>query len=248
MSNPTLNARPKWGVEAKEMSIQQSMTDDISGDPRPVESRERIVVNGGNPAGPYALGNQPLEGSMAMRVVYDEGLVAERSINLLPGIDFTVDPQVPNFTVIRDISGADVLRVTYSYVGISILREFEQQFQIQLFARGWTDFDKWLGITTAVVQSRQAQLIEQFNFQNPTNIALNGFIANSTIHKIKLLRIEPLPKTSRQSLTDLRWVLYYSVTGQLRLGESLSGGFGIVSSIHTPDESGSGVNIVPDLG
>lgn len=248
MSNPTLSERPKWGVEAKALRFQQSMTDDGSGTPRPVAARARIAVNPGKPAGPYPFGNQPLVETVEMKVIYDEGLVTERSETLLPGIDFSVDAQVPNFTVSKDIAGADVLRVSYSYVGISSVREFEQQFEIQFFAAGWNDFDKWVGLAAAVVQSRHAQLIDQFNFQNPTHISLNGFVSNPTIHQIKLRGIEPLPPAPQQALTDLNWVMHYSVTGQLLLGESLSGGFGLIESVHTPAQSGPGINIVPDLG
>lgn len=248
ISDPTLSARPKWAVEARELTVSQAMGNDPAGEPGPVESRERIVVNVGTPAGPYLLASQPLAGTLSMKVVYDEGALAERSEELLPGIDFTVNIPAKSFTVLRDITGADVLRVIYRYVGISISNEFEQEFDITLYANTWTDVDKYIGIPVAIIQSRQQQIVDQFNFQNPTNYSANSFVARSMIRKIRLLRMEPLPRTSRQKLADLEFRMFFKVNGSMYLGQSLSGGFGIISDIHTPGESGSGVNIKPDLG
>jgi hypothetical protein len=43
-------------------------------------------------------------------------------------------------------------------------------------------------------------------------------------------------------------ILNFQVTGTEQLGKSLSGGFGLIESVHTRGESGPGVNIVPGLG
>lgn len=248
ITDPTQSARPKWAVEMAELRTLTSPPDDSSAQPRPVEGREAIAVNGGNPAGPYALGSQPLEGSVEMKVVYDEGLVSEYSETLLPGIDFTVDLQASEFTVVKDITGASVLRVKYSFVGIATIQEFEQDFHISVYLDTWTDTDKWLGLPLSIIQSRHAEIVEQFNFLQPTNINVNSFMAQPFIQKVRFLRMDQVPRTSRQRLAEINWLMHFQVKGQLRLGQSLSGGFGIISNIHTRGASGPGVDIRPDLG
>lgn len=245
---PAMTARPKWAVEATTLTMLQAGGNDPAGEPGPVESRERIVVNVGTPAGPYVLNYQPLEGSVSAKVVYNEGLVTERSETLLPGIDFTVDIPAKSITIVRDIAGSDVLRVTYNYVGISILKDFEQEFHITIYTDTWQDVDKFIGLPLAIIQSRHKEIVEQFNFLNPTNYTANSFVAQSMIRQIRFLRMEPLPRTSRQKLADLEFRMFFKVQGAMRLGQSLSGGFGIITDIHTPGESGPGVNIIPDLG
>jgi len=248
IGNPALNSRPLWALQTGELDFRQSTADDSSGQPRPVEMREALEVNVVTPAGPYPLAQQPLDGTVEMKVVYDLGLVTEYSETLLPGIDFTVDGTVPNFTVVKDITDASVLRVLYSYVGNTHLREFEQGFYIDIYHDGWAATDQWLGLTAAIVQTQQALLLEQFNFLSPTNFSANGFVSGVTIQKIKLLRFEPQMLEEGQSLNDAHLRIYFSVLGQLRLGQGLSGGFGIISSIHTQGLSGPGVNIQPGLG
>jgi hypothetical protein len=248
IADPDLPSRPRWALQAGDLDLRQSTADDTSGQPRPVELRETIAVNAGTPAGPYPLAQQPLEGSVEMKVVYEPNLVTEYAETLLPGIDFTVNLAGPNFTVVKDISEADLLRVAYSYVGNVHLREFEQGFYIDLYSDGWAGIDQWLGLTSAIIQTQQALLLEQFNFLSPTNFSANGFVSGASLQKIKLLKFEPQPLMEGQALDDARIRVYFSVTGQMRLGQSLSGGFGIISSIHTRGQDGPGVNIVPNVG
>ncbi|MEM7036774.1 MAG: hypothetical protein AAF570_07340, partial [Bacteroidota bacterium] len=174
--------------------------------------------------------------------------VTERSEELLPGIDFTVDVPTKSITITRDIAGSDALRVTYSFVGISMLREFTQRFTVDVYTIGWTDFDKVLAIPATVIQSRHAQLLEQFNFQNPTSFTFNSYLGQAMIRQIRFLEAAPQPRTSRQKVNDNRWTMHFEVTGMLRTGQSLSGGFGIIENIRTPGQTGSGVQIQPDLG
>lgn len=245
---PALNARPIWALEAGALEVLQAAGDDATGQPRPLEARERLPVNGGTPQGPYVLGNPPLAGSVGVKVVHDEGLVTEYSETLLPGTDFTVDIPTQAVTLVPDIAAASALRITYSYVGNASVKEFEQQLQVCLYVDGWADADRLMGLPAAIIQSQQASLLEQFNFQTPTSFSANSYTCQAYIQKIKLLRFEPVARVPEQAAGDVAVAMRYQVSGQMRLGQSLSGGFGLIQSIHTRGASGPGINIVPGLG
>jgi hypothetical protein len=157
---------------------------------------------------------------------------------------------IPNqeVTIVKDIEGATALRVVYSYVGNATMREFDQFFHITLYSDGITNLDKFLGLSAAIIQTQQALLLEQFNFLSPTSYAANGYTCQVFLQKIRALRFEQPPRTEGQALADIVVEMHFQVSGQMRLGQSLSGGFGIIESIHTRGQSGPGVNIVPGVG
>lgn len=245
---PNLAARPLISCQIGALSPQKSVLDDGSGEPRPVELREVISVDGGNPGGPYALAQTPLEGTVAMQVVRDLGGVEEYAEHLLPGIDFTVDLQGPSVTVLKDIAGADVLRVVYSFVGISMVREFTQGIYVDVYSDGWVASDQLVSLVTTIVHTQHGLLLEQFNFTSPVSFAGNGYQSQAFLQKIRLQEIAPFPAVSGQALGDAKIRLSWEVTGLLRMSRTLSGGFGIITSIHSRGQSGPGVNVVPGVG
>ncbi|MEM0995724.1 MAG: hypothetical protein AAGN35_01535 [Bacteroidota bacterium] len=248
ITDPTQSSRPKWSLEAEEYTVLASPPDDTTAQPRPVEGRQRIAVNGGNPAGPYPLSSPPLADSLEMKVVFDEGLLTERSESLLPGIDFSVDLPNAEFTVLKDITGADALRVRYSFVGILNVQEFEQRFTLKTFLDTWTNSDRYLSLPHAIIASRHAEIVEQFNFLSPTVITANSYLAQPLISRIRLIRQEQVPRTSRQRLVEINWTSDYLVKGQVRLGQTIAGGYGIITNIRTPGQTGPGIDLRPDLG
>jgi hypothetical protein len=248
VASPALNTRPVWALEEGQLDLRQHVGDESSGQPRALEARERIPVNMGTPEGPYALDSQPLEGTVAIKVVYDENLVTEYSETLLAGTDFTVDIPNQEVTIVKDIEGASALRVVYSYVGNATMREFDQAFQITFYSNGYATLDKFLGLTAAIIQTQQALLLEQFNFQSPTSYAANGYTCQVFLQKVRLLRFEQPLRIEGQALGDIMVAMHFQASGQMRLGQSLSGLFGIIESIHTRGQGGAGVNIVPGVG
>jgi hypothetical protein len=248
IASPTLPQRPRLALEAGRLDWLQSKNDDTSGQPRNIEARERILVNVGTPAGPYLLGNQPLDGTVEVDVVYNEGLVTEYSETLLPGIDFSVNIPARQITIIKSIVGATALRVVYAFVGNASIREFEQALAITIYLDGWNDLNRLCGLTTAIVHSQQQLLLEQFNFQTPTSHAANNYFCQVQLQRIKLLSMTMPERTPSQAVNDIAVVLNFQAIGTERMGVSLSGGFGLIESIHSRDQSGPGVNITPGLG
>ncbi len=248
ITRPSQALRPRITLEADKLEWRQSLNDDTSGQPRNIESRERIPVSVGLPQGPYLLGNQPLAGTLDLVVVYNEGLVTEYTVPLLAGIDFTMNIATSQFTVIKPIVGANALRAVYSFVGNASVREFEQTLLVTLFLDTWTDLNRLSGLTTAIIHSQQVLLLDQFNFLSPSNFSANGFFCQVQLQRLKLVSMTMPPRTSTQALSDVVVVLNFVAVGTERLGKSLSGGFGIVQSIHTQGSSGPGVTIKPTLG
>ncbi|MFM2376608.1 MAG: hypothetical protein RLZZ165_1705 [Bacteroidota bacterium] len=248
VESPPLTARPRVALEAANLALKHSVGDDSTGQPRSLEARERIPVNAGNPSAPYVLGNPPLDGTVSVRAVYDEGLVSEYSRDLVPVTEFSVSVPAKSVVLTKDIAGAKALRIGYSYVGNATMKEFDQEFRITFYLNGTADTDRWVGLTAAIVQSQQALLLDQFNFQTPTSFAANNYTCQVFLQKVKLLRIESLPRVAGQAAADVVIGMSFLATGQMRLGQSAVAGFGIIQSIHTRGASGSGVVIKPGLG
>jgi hypothetical protein len=248
IARPTQPDRPRITLAAGQLDWRQAMKDDVSGQPRNIEARERIPVNVVTPQGPYLLDNQPLDGTVEVKVVFAEDLVDEYATTLLPVTDFTVNIATRELTILEPIAGASALRVTYSFVGNASIREFEQAFGISLFLDGWDDLNQLAGLVTAIVHSQQALLLEQFNFLSPTSHTANGFFCQVALQRLSLISMTIPERADAQHLDDLEVILNFQVTGTEQLGKSLSGGFGLIESVHTRGESGPGINIVPGLG
>lgn len=245
---PLAAARPHIALQADALNWAQAAKDDTSGKPRNLSGRERIPVNVGTPAGPYALANQPLDGSVEVRVVYEEGLVDEYDEELLPGTDFTVNVPGSEVTILKTIDDASALRVTYTFIGNATVREFTQVLNLTVYLNGWSELNRVTGLTTAIVQSQQALLLEQFNFQTPTTYSANGFFCSVLLSKVNLVSMTMPPESSSGNIDDIQVVLSYHVVGTEQMGQSLSGGFGLLESIRSRDASGPGVNITPNIG
>lgn len=248
ITRPTQAARPRIILEADRIDWSQTSRDDTTGRPRNLGARERIPMNLGVPAGPYTLGNQPLAGTVQATVVFHEGQVDEYADELLPDIDFTVNVDTRQLTVIKPIAGASALRVAYTFIGNAAVREFQQLLNITLYLDGWADLNRLSGLTSTVVQSQQQLLLDQFNFQSPTSFTANGYFCSVALSRIELVSMTLPARTTTQALSDVVVVLNLRILGTEQMGKSLSGGFGLLESIHTRGEVGPGVNIVPNVG
>lgn len=243
---PDPGERPMLALTAGDLHFSQSVPDDQAGQPRPLEMRQAIPVNPVSPGGPYPLAQIPLDGSVSVRAVFMPNTVDEYSLPLLPGSDFTVDSVlVPNLILLADVSAAATLLVTYSYVGVATLREFEQGFSLDYYAMSDGQVGLHIGLAAAILQTRQADLLDNFNFGTPSSFSANGFTNLVTLRRINPIEMVRVPT---DTLSDFRLRLQYNTVGSMRLSQSDIAAFGIITSIHSRGASGPGVQVLPNLG
>lgn len=245
VSVPAAGSRPHLVVNGLELTLNQAVNDDVSSQPRNLELRQSIPVNVATPAGPYALAQRPLDGTLEVTVVYQPGTVGEYSKPLLPGTDFTVNSAAQNFTVLASLAGASTLLVVYSYVGLATLREFGQLFSVEYYAANRTMVYQHMGLVSTILQTRHDALLDTFNFSAPSSFTANGYTTTVKLRRINPLKLEQVTTTA---ISDVRMRWLFETTGVIRMSRSAPGTFGIISSVHTRGQSGPGVKIAPNLG
>lgn len=245
ISSPDPGERPRIALSLGDLRVSQVVNDDGAGQPRNLEMRQAIPVNGVAPAGPYLLAETPLDGTVAVQAIFDANTVDEYRQELLPMTDFTVDAAGPSVEILADVSLASSLLVTYSYVGIATVREFEQGFSVDYFAMADGQVALHMGLVAAILQTRHSALLDHFNFTAPSSFSGNGFTNLVTLRRINALE---LVRVETDALSDVRFQWQYNVLGAMRMSHSNAGAFGIISSIHTRGQTGPGVNVLPNLG
>ncbi|MEM6263403.1 MAG: hypothetical protein AAGI38_12900, partial [Bacteroidota bacterium] len=140
---PIISSVPLLVMSPGSFQMEQQARLGGSSEPRPRSLKEEIAINGGAPAGPYALAQQPLEDTVTCTLVFDQGTVNERTQLLFPNQDFTVDLAGPSVSFVSDVSAASAVVVSYSYVGVFSLREFTQELQLLVYATQAADAEAY---------------------------------------------------------------------------------------------------------
>lgn len=235
---PNAGQLPRLAAYAGLLEINQIAGDTASSQVRPQELRERLTVNVVTPQGPYVLAKTPLEGSLSCQAVYEEGLVGERRQLLVAGKDFTIDFLNHSLTFSADLTGAGVLLVQYSFPGVFTVREFRQEFFLDVFDSNAADLERWTALSTAMVLTNHDALLETFNQINKTEHTANNFLSVHTIRHINLLDGVPALANS-----PFQMKLKFEVRGEIKSVKQIVGGFGLIERVHSPGKTGGPVDI-----
>lgn len=236
---------PRLGVHLGETTYTQHHRETGSSQPRPIEMREELAVNGGNPAGPYQLAKTPLDTSALCKVLFDEGPMAGRRLLFVEGKDFNIDYQNAQLTFSRDMTGAETIILRYSYVGVFSLREFEQVLLLDVYDENASNAEKWASLATGMILSNHNELLELFNNTNPVTHISNAYLSVATISQIL-----PIHSTTERTENDSFFKLQttFKAIGQVRFIKEIAGGFGLIEKIHSPGAAAEdGVNVAVEL-
>lgn len=236
--NPNAGQLPRLAAYAGLLETSQVNVDVASSAVRPQELRERLTVSGGTPQGPYTLAKTPLEGSLLCQAVYQEGLVGERRQLFQEGKDFSVNYLNHTMTFTTSLAGAGVLLVQYNFPGIFTIREFRQEFFLDIFDNDPAPLERWSAISTAIVQTNHDLLLQTFNQINKTEHTANDYLSVHTVRHINLLSGTPALVTS-----PFQMKLKFEVRGEIRSVKQISGGFGLIERVHSPGKTGGPVDI-----
>lgn len=234
---------PRLGVHLGEVTYTQHHRELSSSQPRPIEMREELAVNGGNPAGPYQLAKMPLDTSVLCKVLFGAGPLAGRRLLFVEGKDFTIDHQNAQLTFTRDMTGADTIILRFSYVGVFTVREFEQTFFVDAYDTLAGNAEKWASLATGMILSNHDELLEQFNSANQVVHVSNAYLSETTISQML-----PLLTTTEKTGNLFKLQASFKAIGQVRFVREIVGGFGLIEKIHSPGAAAEdGVNVEIDV-
>jgi len=226
---PATEMLPVIALYAGRMEVGRRAKDAGSSQPRPQEIRQEIIVDALNPQGPYVLSKTPLEKSVLCKVIFDNGALTERQIVLAEQRDFIVDYQNADILFSYDLSQADALILTYSFVGVFTIREFQQDFLIDVYDGASAGVEKWASLANAMILTSHDELIKNYNVTDKTEYLANQFISAHTIDRINLLA--GIPDAS-QTVPKAQFT--FQVQGQIKAVKEIVGGFGLITKIHSP--------------
>lgn len=220
---------PLIALSAAGLEMNQNFKDTGSSQPRPQEFRQEIAVNAANPQGPYSLTKTPLQKSTLCKLIFDQGTLTERHASLVEDKDFTIDYGNRTIFFSNDVASAGTIALTYSFVGVYMIREFQQVFLVDVYDDDHVEVEKWASLITSMILTNQDELIEHYNVTAKTEYIANQFLTTHTIDRIHILSGNP---NHSGSLFNIQ--LRYEVAGQMKLIREIIDGFGIIEKIHSP--------------
>lgn len=228
---PGAVARPRLALFSGKMDIVQGLNGSPSSQPQPQEMREVFVVEAGPAAaGPYLLAKTPLDGTARAKVFFSPDLVGERRMLVVEKKDFTINYLTRQLLFSKNIDGAGRLVVQYSFPGVFTMREFQQEFFIDIFETAAAGAEKWASLAAAIALTNYDELLDRFNRLAPTDYAATDY--RSTHHLTQVFFLgggaEMLPDGSP------KYQLRFAAKGQFRPVKQIAGGFGIIEHIHSP--------------
>jgi hypothetical protein len=220
---------PVIAVYPGKLIWSQSLIETSTSRPRPEEFRQEIAVEAANPQGPYPLVKTPLRGSARGQILFDPGAVTERRMTAIENKEFTIDYQNPAITFNVDLTEASKVRLIYSFVGVFTIKEFEQNFLIDIYEADPKLLEQWTSLVTGMILTSHDDLIEQYNLSAKTEYVANQFITRHTLGRIHVL--EGIP--GRQE-SALKMQLISNAIGQVTVIKEIVDGFGLIEKIHSP--------------
>lgn len=193
------------------LEVSQQVKDRTSTEPQPQPMRESFVFAGNS----YTLAKVPIKGTLMGAFVLDESGKKER---LDEGEDFKVDYMAkiltltPSFfqylTETYHLEEAHIL-LQYSFVGVVTLREFEQEFTVDIKAATYAEVEKMASLVTTILLTNQQQALAAVN---PSAYNLEAYQSIHILHRYHWLGGELVAVTDDK----YKYQLSFQVQGQLK--------------------------------
>lgn len=235
---------PLIALSPGELTLEPRVKDEATGQPRPRDRRQEIAVSETAPAGPYPLAQTPLADSLRCRIVFDKGELEERSVALREGHDFTIDPTAPSISFTYGITGADEIQLSYSVVGVFVVRELCQDLLADVYGKTVAAVERLSSLVTGIVLIDQNVLLEQVNRVAPTSYGVGRY---ATLHLFdRLVLLDGTAIEVSNNVVHQR--LHFRATGRLEATRALEDGFGLIERVHSPGRvSEHPVDIEPEV-
>ena len=238
--SPNPSDLPYIAVYQGMMEVGTQFRDTISSEVRPQDIKESFTISGPSPPSTFSLSQTPLEGTAFCQLIYSVGTVNERKRTLVLNTDYSVNTAAPEINLNIDISDADRVVVTYSYAGVFTLRDFRQEFTIDVYHNSSSEIEEWAAITTTIILTHHNELLEDFN---STQYSMSQFVSQHSASQ--LIWLSGIPD---HSSSPLKYTLTFQVAGQIKAIKTTIGDFGVIERIHSPGaDSGHSIDIDPQL-
>ena len=229
---PAAGLRPRIALFAGKMDITAGLNGSPSSQPQPQEMRETLTIAGGAAAvGPYLLAKTPLEGTARAKVIFNPDGLGERRVLAVEKKDFTINYTTRQlvFSKLEKVAGAGRVVVQYAFPGVFSMREFQQDFFLDIFETTAADAEKWGSLAAAIALTNYDELLDRYNRTDPTDYAATDYRATHRLTQVFFLGggAEILPDGSP------KYQLRFAAKGQFRPVKQIAGGFGIIEHIHS---------------
>lgn len=230
VSPPDNEDLPVIALRAGDLTFVRQAPESQNSQPRPQAHRQRIEVAADAPQGPYALPHQPLQGNSHAVAILAEGQVAEQRVRLQEHKDFTIDYAASAVTFLRDVSSADAVLLTYSFVGIFTVQDFQQTLQVEVYAATIAAVEQLASLASGTLLTAHDELIDAYN-RDPAFQTVYTAGDVTTTHRLGRLQIQgaqtsyaPVPKMT----------LSFLAAGQITAARLIHDGFGLIEKVRSP--------------
>jgi hypothetical protein len=230
VSAPTADLRPLIVLSAGDLIMSSPAPDSPNSQPRPQPHRERIALNPSAPDSPYLLHHQPLRGSAQAVAIVAEGEISEQRLRLQETQDYTVDYAAPSITFRRFMPAASAVHVSYSFVGIFTIQDFQQALLVDVFAADVPQLEQLASLTTGALLTAHDDLLDAYN-RDP--VFQTTYTSGSVTTTHRLSRVQLL--TAHMAYTpSIKIALGLQVAGQLTASRAIQDGFGLIEKVRSP--------------
>ena len=161
------------------------------------------------------------------KVVFNEGQRTEQQVLLQEQKNFTIDYSEKKCSFTYDISQADSILFSYSFVSIFTLRNFQQELFIDVQAANSSQLEQLTALIAGCILTYHDQLIQAYN-QDPTYKTQYNAGGIGTVHYLNQIQFLEGKITSTPSL---KTSLKFMVSGQLKATREITEGFGLIEKV-----------------
>lgn len=252
---PAANELPRVVASAGPLEMLGAFGDAPAGQVRPRTFRETpFPINLGNVEGPYALSQQPLDGTVSCNLAWKQAgdALEGKKIRLYPrkgnsGDGFTVDYANSMIRVFHaaPLTGTPTLEVEYSYAATYSIREFQQRMVLASYAATPADAEKWAALAASVLVSNTPSLLSAANSSGNLHSGGN-YVTEHLISEFNLAE----GALERVGNGIFCYTLQFDTRGQVILMRTVNDGFNVIQKIYSPGHRGDAgpVAIEPNVG
>lgn len=240
ISDPTANDLPAIAIYPGSWVINQTAREISINEPRPQDFHQIILLTSPNLETSYALNKSPLEGTVQALLVLND-----HHRPLQEGRDFRVDYQQSTLTLIGslDLSNATQITLSYSFPSIFTVREFQQDFWIDIYDQNFARLEQWSSLISGILLNSHDLLIKQYNTpqesQPKTEYQTQQFITTHTLSQFRLLE-----GTYLSPKTGMRLQLKFTVVGQIKMAKAFTDGMTAIQKVRIQGSYASNSSLV----
>lgn len=228
---PSGNANlPAIALHSGQLIFHPNFTKMDSNEVTPQEVYQNLAINNNTPRGPYTFNPIPLPNSLEFSVVYNQGESNERRQLLSEGTELLIPENYETFAIAEmvDMTGASRFQLRYSLAGKVALREFEQEFYIDLYHSQFSEIENMAALASSIILTERSQLLHAFNHPDNDAYIQNNYHSSPRLNSLLLLKGSP-----EYGSNTKHFRLSFQVKGQVRFIHSIEEGIYYIEKVQS---------------